>query len=53
MFGFPPDEAAPIAVGTVRAWLAERDAACEPAPAVVFNVFSKADEARYAKLLEL
>lgn len=53
VFGFPPDEAAPIAVGTVHAWLAERDAACEPAPTVVFNVFSEADEARYAKLLEL
>lgn len=53
VFGFPPDEAAPIAVDTVHAWLAERDAACEPAPTVVFNVFSEADEARYAKLLEL
>ena len=53
VFGFPPDEAAPIAVGTVRAWLAERNAAGEPAPTVVFNVFSEADEARYAKLLEL
>ena len=53
VFGFPPDEAAPIAAGTVRAWLAERDAAGEPAPTVVFNVFSEADETRYAKLLEL
>lgn len=53
VFGFPPDEAAPIAVGTVRAWLAERDAAGEPTPTVVFNVFSEADETRYAKLLEL
>lgn len=53
VFGFPPDEAAPIAVGAVRTWLAERDAANEPAPTVVFNVFGEADEARYAKLLEL
>lgn len=53
VFGFPPDEAAPIAVGAVRTWLAERDAAGEPTPTVVFNVFSEADEARYAKLLEL
>lgn len=53
VFGFPPDEAAPIAVGIVRAWLAERDAANEPAPTVVFNVFGEADEARYAKLLAL
>lgn len=53
VFGFPPDEAAPIAVGTVRAWLAERDVAGEPTPTVVFNVFSEADETRYAKLLEL
>lgn len=53
VFDFPPDEAAPIAAGTVRAWLAERDAAGEPAPTVVFNVFSEADETRYAKLLEL
>lgn len=53
VFGFPPDEAAPIAVGAVRTWLAERDAANEPTPTVVFNVFDEADEARYAKLLEL
>lgn len=53
VFGFPPGEAAPIAVGAVRTWLAERDAAGEPAPTVVFNVFDEADEARYAKLLEL
>ena len=50
VFGFPPDEAAPIAVETVRTWLAERDAH-QLTPIVVFNVFSEADEARYAKLL--
>ena len=51
VFGFPPDEAAPIAVETVRTWLAERDAADQPAPTVIFNVFSAEDEKRYAGLL--
>lgn len=51
VFGFPPDEAAPLAVETVRTWLAERDAANLPTPLVVFNVFSAEDEARYAQLL--
>ncbi len=51
VFGFPADEAAEIAVGTVCAWLAERDAHREPTLVVVFNVFSEADEARYRQLL--
>lgn len=53
VFGFPPDEAAPLAVETVRTWLAERDAANSPTPLVVFNVFSAEDEARYAQLLRI
>ena len=51
VFGFPPDEAAPLAVETVRTWLAERDAANLPTSCVVFNVFSAEDEARYDQLL--
>ena len=58
VFGFPPDEAAPIAVETVRAWLAECDraaagglAAARREPLVVFDVFSEEEEARYARLL--
>lgn len=53
VFGFPPDEAAPIAVEAVRSWLAEHEAGSTRVPIVVFNVFSEADEARYAKLLEI
>lgn len=51
VFGFPADDAAEIAVATVRAWLAERDAADAPDLTVVFNVFNEADEARYRRLL--
>lgn len=51
VFGFPAEEAAEIAVGTVRAWLAERDAQRMPGLTIVFNVFSEADEARYRQLL--
>ena len=58
VFGFPPDEAAPLAIETVRAWLAEHDQAAADGVAidrsertVVFNVFSEEDEARYARLL--
>lgn len=53
VFGFPPVEAAPIAIDTVRAWIAERDEKGQDAPAVVFNVFSQSDETLYAKLLEM
>ncbi len=53
VFGFPADEAANVAVSTVRAWLAERDAAGEPTLTVVFNVFNEADEARYRRLLSI
>lgn len=53
VFGFPADEAANVAVGTVRAWLAERDAAGKPTLTVVFNVFNEADEARYRRLLSI
>lgn len=48
VFGFPQREAAPLAIDTVRTWLAEhRDAGIK----VVFNVFSKADEDAYRDLL--
>lgn len=47
VFGFPQDEAARIAVRTVREWLDERDSAMT----VVFNVFSRKDEEIYRGLL--
>lgn len=47
-FCFPQDEAAQIAVRTVRAWLDEHP---EAAITVVFNVFLSEDEALYARLL--
>lgn len=50
-FGFPADQAAPLAVETVRAWLAERDAAGVSGPTVVFNVYKESDEDLYRKLL--
>ena len=53
VFGFPPEQAAPLAVETVRAWLAERDAADLPAPTVVFNVYKESDEILYRDLLRI
>ena len=47
IFGFPQEEAAGIAVQTVRRWLDENDLDMT----VVFNVFSGDDEAIYRKLL--
>ena len=52
-FGFPAEAAAPLAVETVRAWLAERDAAGLPAPTVVFNVYKESDEILYRGLLRI
>lgn len=52
-FGFPAEVAAPLAVETVRAWLAERDAAGLPAPTVVFNVYKESDEILYRDLLRI
>ena len=52
-FGFPAETAAPLAVETVRAWLAERDAAGLPAPTVVFNVYKESDEILYRDLLRI
>ena len=52
-FGFPAEAAAPLAVETVRAWLAERDAAGLPAPTVVFNVYKESDEILYRDLLRI
>ena len=52
-FGFPADQAAPLAVGTVRSWLAERDGARLPVPIIVFNVYKKSDEALYRNLLAM
>ena len=48
VFGFPQDEAAQIAVRTVRAWLDEH---ADAGITVVFNVFGAADEAIYRQLL--
>lgn len=50
VFGFPQDEAADIAVSTVRAWL---DAHPEASMTVVFNVFGETDEALYRQQLGL
>lgn len=52
-FGFPAEAAAPLAVETVRAWLAERDAAGLPAPTVVFNVYKESDDILYRDLLRI
>lgn len=52
-FGFPAEAAAPLAVETVRAWLAERDAAGLTAPTVVFNVYKESDEILYRDLLRI
>ena len=48
VFGFPQQEAAEIAVNTVREWLDAHGSSI----AVVFNVFSPEDEAIYRCLLE-
>ncbi len=48
VFGFPQDEAAEIAVRTVRRWLDEQGPC---ALTIVFNVFGDADEALYRNLL--
>ena len=48
MFGFPQDEAARIAVRTVRAWL---DAQPHADIRVIFNVFLDEDAAIYRSLL--
>lgn len=47
VFGFPQDEAASIAVKTVKRWLDEHDSSMT----VVFNVFSDRDEDLYRALL--
>lgn len=48
VFGFPQQEAARIAVGTVRDWL---DAHPEAGMRVIFNVFLEEDERIYRRLL--
>ena len=48
VFGFPGDEAAHIAVRTVRAWLGAHPSACLR---VIFNVFLDEDAAIYRRLL--
>lgn len=60
VFGFPAEEAARIAVDTVREWLDEHEAAKKSdtthsslIPTVVFNVFLDSDEKIYKELLEL
>lgn len=50
VFGFPQEEAAEIAVRTVRTWMKEHP---DSSMIVVFNVFSEADEAIYRRLLDL
>ena len=47
------EAAAPLAVETVRAWLAERDAAGLPTPTVVFNVYKESDDILYRDLLRI
>ena len=47
IFGFPQQEAAQIAVDTVRGWLRSHDAGMT----VVFNVFSQVDEDIYHGIL--
>ena len=44
VFGYPKDEAATVAMATVRVWLARHPDALDH---VVFDVFSAADEAAY------
>lgn len=62
VFGFPAEEAAEVAVGAVREWLDQHEAASESndsesngshstVPTVVFNVFLDSDEKIYKKLL--
>lgn len=50
VFGFPQEEAASIAVATVRRWLNEHP---DVPMTVVFNVFSATDESLYRPLLGL
>lgn len=50
VFGFPQQEAAEIAIGTVRDWLTEHP---ETSMAVIFDVFGEEDERIYRKLLGL
>ena len=49
VFGFPPREAAQIAVRTVAEWLGSHGSEMH----VVFNVFSESDERIYRELLGL
>ena len=49
VFGFPQEEAAEIAVHTVREWLG----ASKSQITVVFNVFSDKDLDTYASLLDI
>ena len=53
VFGFPSEQAAPLAVEAIRTWLAKRDAADLPAPTVVFNVYKESDEILYRDLLQI
>lgn len=48
VFRFPKEEAAPIAVGTVRAWLDEHPGAMDR---VIFNVFNDRDRSLYEGLV--
>ena len=50
IFGFPQEEAAEIAVRTVRSWLDDHD---DAGIIVVFNVFGEADEAIYRSVLTM
>lgn len=49
VFGYPIQQAAPVAVRTVREWLEETGSPMR----VLFNVFSESDEAIYRPLLDL
>lgn len=50
VFGFPSEEAAPIATDTVRKWLDSHPAAS--VEKVVFNVFGEADQRIYEELFD-
>ena len=51
-FGFPKHDAAHIALDAVREWQRQAREEGRPSPTVVFNVFTREDEALYETLLK-